>query len=88
MYTKMILFTLFIMCARSALLDFTPLTSHKPSHRDRYPRLSSAVLRLYVCQTVEGKSYLVADFNIQCFDARWNGYAAANAFMVRLRLRC
>jgi high-affinity K+ transport system ATPase subunit B len=35
-----------------------------------YPRLSSGVLRLFVCTSVEDKYYLVADFTQECYTSK------------------
>ncbi len=39
-----------------------------------YPSVSSTVLSFFLCRTVAGTSYLVADFRLLCGDARWNSY--------------
>lgn len=39
-----------------------------------YPMMSSRVLSLFVCRDVEGTSYLITDFTIECYDARWWRY--------------
>lgn len=40
-----------------------------------YPFVSKVVLGVYNCTTVEGVSYLVADFGLHCFDSTWQAYA-------------
>lgn len=37
-----------------------------------YPSLSATILRLYICTTIEGTSYLVADMTVQCHTSTWN----------------
>ncbi len=37
-----------------------------------YPAISQQVLSFFICRSVDGKSYLVADFTLYCNDARWN----------------
>jgi hypothetical protein len=47
-----------------------------------YPTVSSIVIRLYSCRTIEGVSYLVADFNIRCSSSRWFNAALYNVVFV------
>jgi hypothetical protein len=36
-----------------------------------YPTVSSIMVRLYACRTVEGVSYLTSDFDVQCTSKEW-----------------
>jgi hypothetical protein len=52
-----------------------------------YPTSSSAVLKMFHCHELqfsdsETKSYLYADYSIQCYEGSWNGYAAMAGFML------
>jgi len=47
-----------------------------------YPTCSSAVLRTFVCKEITGTNYLLADFTVHCYDARWNSYAVFAAAMI------
>jgi len=47
-----------------------------------YPMVSSTILRLFVCKTVEGHHYLLADFSVECYDSRWNDYSFYAIFMI------
>eukprot|EP00475_Leptophrys_vorax_P011277 TRINITY_DN17792_c0_g1_i2.p1 TRINITY_DN17792_c0_g1~~TRINITY_DN17792_c0_g1_i2.p1 ORF type:complete len:1027 (-),score=223.25 TRINITY_DN17792_c0_g1_i2:56-3136(-) len=47
-----------------------------------YPSVSSIVVRLYSCRTIEGVSYLVADFSILCSSSEWFNRALLNVFFV------
>jgi len=47
-----------------------------------YPVVASTVLRLWVCKTVNGVDYLLADFHNVCYDERWNRYAHFGAVMI------
>jgi len=49
-----------------------------------YPSVSSFVLRLYVCRSIEGVSYLQADYGILCDTSTYRVNAVFNAFMVIL----
>ncbi len=40
----------------------------------RYPSISASILSFFMCRSVSGVSYLVADFRLQCFSAEWNQY--------------
>lgn len=40
-----------------------------------YPSISSTVLRLYVCKKVDAAWYLLADFNVVCYDATYYKFA-------------
>jgi len=42
-----------------------------------YPRVSSTILGLFVCRSINGESFLVADFNLRCYDEQWYQYAPA-----------
>jgi ferredoxin-NADP reductase len=48
----------------------------------RYPGVSKVVLGYFVCRDVEGVSYLVADFTIQCTDDTWMQYSPAGYIMI------
>jgi hypothetical protein len=37
---------------------------------------------MLVCRTVEGHSYLVADFKIACYSDEWNAYLGPALLMV------
>ena len=39
---------------------------------------------MYICKKVEGTSYLVADFNKQCYDGKWKDYLPYSLIMVAL----
>ncbi len=39
-----------------------------------YPALSARVVSFFVCRNVNGEEYLVADFNLKCFDDLWFRY--------------
>jgi len=39
-----------------------------------YPKLSSTMLSMFVCKTVNGQTYLVADMTLRCLDDRWMRY--------------
>ena len=47
-----------------------------------YPRCSSASLRLFVCQRVEGVDYLVSDFSLHCYDDMWWKITGINILMI------
>eukprot|EP00475_Leptophrys_vorax_P014724 TRINITY_DN20_c0_g1_i2.p1 TRINITY_DN20_c0_g1~~TRINITY_DN20_c0_g1_i2.p1 ORF type:complete len:520 (-),score=151.83 TRINITY_DN20_c0_g1_i2:130-1689(-) len=49
-----------------------------------YPQVSSIMVRLYSCRTVEGVTYLNADFNVQCSSAVWFNRALINVFFIVL----
>lgn len=49
-----------------------------------YPSVSSFVLRLYVCKTIDSVSYLVADFSVTCYDSTYNFHAKYASFMIAL----
>lgn len=44
--------------------------------------MSSTVVGMFVCQTVNGQSYLVQDFTIHCGDARWLQYLPAGLVLL------
>ena len=44
-----------------------------------YPPTSAAIIRLYLCEHVDGIYYLIADQRLTCYDSRWNQYAAIGA---------
>eukprot|EP00937_MAST-01D_sp_MAST-1D-sp2_P007450 g7450.t1 len=63
-----------------------------------YPFVSPAVISIFICRTIAGTSYLVADYTIQCHTSTWKiavawcalwfalyvfGLPAAVAFMLR-----
>jgi hypothetical protein len=37
-----------------------------------------------MCSTVNGESYLVADFTYKCYDSQWNQYLGFALFLVLL----
>ncbi len=39
-----------------------------------YPAVSSRVLSFFICRTVSGTSYLVADFELECYNSEWYQY--------------
>ncbi len=39
-----------------------------------YPTESSRILNMYICRDVEGTAYLVQDFNVKCYDSKWNSF--------------
>lgn len=45
-----------------------------------YPTVSAIILRLYSCRSIEGISYLNADFRIRCDSKEWKMYAKFNIF--------
>jgi heme/copper-type cytochrome/quinol oxidase subunit 2 len=47
-----------------------------------YPKVSSLILRMYVCKTVEGVDYLKGDFTRKCYDATWKKYLGWNITMI------
>jgi hypothetical protein len=49
-----------------------------------YPTESSRILNMYVCREVEGVSYLVQDFNVVCYDAKWQSYLIPNIIMIAI----
>ena len=49
-----------------------------------YPSVSSTVLRLYVCQEIEGASYLEADLRVSCHTAEWTSYTYASLVLILL----
>jgi hypothetical protein len=40
-----------------------------------YPSVSASIFSIFNCKTVEGETYLVADFNLKCYDDDWNAVA-------------
>jgi len=49
-----------------------------------YPLVSKTTLGVYNCVTVEGVSYLVADFQLNCYDSTWRTYAIIDGVFVAL----
>lgn len=49
-----------------------------------YPHVSSTVLGMYRCMTVNGKTYMEMDFTLVCYDATWFAFAMPNIFFVLL----
>lgn len=49
-----------------------------------YPLVSKIALSVYNCVTIEGVSYLVADFQLLCYDSQWTTYAVIDGFFVAL----
>jgi hypothetical protein len=49
-----------------------------------YPGVSSTALRLFVCKTVNGVSYLLADFGTFCYTSDWDAYRGLAIFMILL----
>jgi len=47
-----------------------------------YPKVSSTVLMMYNCRNIEGVYYMVADFNLRCYDARWHSYLGPNIIAI------
>jgi len=47
-----------------------------------YPEVSQTILEMYVCREVEGVWYMVADFNLICYDARWKSYLPGNIIAI------
>eukprot|EP00808_Paulinella_micropora_P005719 g34204.t1 len=47
-----------------------------------YPVVSSTVVRLFVCQEVEGVHYLVADYRLECYTDTWWNYAFAGIVLI------
>jgi len=39
-----------------------------------YPATSARILSMFVCRSIDGKSYLMADFTIECGGQDWNQY--------------
>jgi len=42
-----------------------------------YPAVSRQVISFFNCETINGKSFLVADFHLECYTNRWYQYATA-----------
>lgn len=68
----------FTICKRGA-----PESDHKRRRRETYrlimftlflvyPSVCSSVCSIFICKTVEGVHYLVADFSLNCFNEQWN----------------
>jgi len=49
-----------------------------------YPIVSQTVLKLYICKEVNGTSYLLSDFRLQCYTRQYNNYAGAGIIMILL----
>jgi hypothetical protein len=49
-----------------------------------YPIVSQTVLKLYICKEVNGMSYLLSDFRLQCYTREYNQYAGAGIIMIVL----
>jgi len=49
-----------------------------------YPKVSQQVLEMYICRNVEGVWYMVTDFNLLCYDKKWNSYLPANIIAIIL----
>jgi hypothetical protein len=49
-----------------------------------YPGVSSYILNAFACRKVADTYYLLVDFNLICYDARWDGYAAWAGFCIAL----
>ena len=47
-----------------------------------FPKVSSTVLSIYICRDIDGTSYLLSDFNILCYDARWYKYIPFDIVMI------
>jgi len=47
-----------------------------------YPSVSSTIIRLYVCRTIDGVSYLVEDFRLICYTPDYNFYAMIGIAMI------
>jgi hypothetical protein len=52
-----------------------------------FPAVSSRVLGLFHCRDVNGTSYLVADFKLQCGDDRWHKYLGLAVVYLCMLLR-
>lgn len=40
-----------------------------------YPGVTLKIFRMFKCRNINGTSYLVADLRLQCYTAKWGGYA-------------
>jgi len=49
-----------------------------------YPGVSSTVLRLFVCENVNGTNYLLSDFSVLCFTSKWTEYALIDILFILL----
>jgi hypothetical protein len=49
-----------------------------------YPQVSSIIIRLYACTTVEGETYLSSDFSVLCSTQKWRDRAQINIPFVAL----
>jgi hypothetical protein len=49
-----------------------------------YPQVSSIMVRLYACRTVEGVTYLTSDFRVLCSSSEWFNRALLNIVFVVL----
>jgi len=47
-----------------------------------YPTISRKVLAFFVCRTINGDPYLVADFSLFCYTERWYGYLPLSIVMI------
>ncbi len=47
-----------------------------------YPTEASRILNMFVCKQVEGSYYLIQDFNVKCYDARWQRFVAPNVICI------
>ena len=44
--------------------------------------MSTTVVSIYVCRTIEGKSYLVADYSLECHTSTWYAWMAWSSVYV------
>lgn len=49
---------------------------------------AQGVLRLLVCQNVDGTNYLVVDFNLTCSGEKWVTYAGVNTIVSSISSWC
>lgn len=49
-----------------------------------YPTVSSVMVRLYACETVEGESFLTSDFTVSCNSSSWFSRALLNIVFIVL----
>merc|ERR1712194_352659 len=43
-----------------------------------YPHVSSYIISVYNCRTIDGVNYLVADFSVLCSSVEWQNFALYN----------
>lgn len=49
-----------------------------------YPLVSKSAIGVFNCITVEGVDYLVADFNLHCYDSTWTTFAFIDGLFILL----